>query len=292
MIGINVLLCLAWSLHCCAGGACELSVLPAPDASLVTRRYRPILAAVTPNVSALWPRIKKLPSLDSGPVEMVEIPSGKFIMGCNSSVDTFCNGDELPARSILIGRYLIDREEVTFDSFRQCVQAGVCEPFPKTSQCDASTMASAAPMACATWTDAATYCAWRGKRLPTEAEWELAARGRQASIYPWGNAPICTDERTQGSVPPHAECVVPVGKDVSVWGVRRMATGVREWVADWYASDITRMPRANPDGPQAGQYKVVRGGMNTFSLREARASFRSWRSVDVRDPSVGFRCAQ
>ena len=111
------------------------------------------------------------------------VPGGAFTMGCNAAVDQNCEGDENPMRSVTLTAFEIDQTEVTQGRYAACVAAGKCAPPSCAWNCDES----ASPAVCVTWDQAKAYCAWAGRRLPTEAEWELAARGTDGRKYPWGN---------------------------------------------------------------------------------------------------------
>jgi formylglycine-generating enzyme len=229
-------------------------------------------------------------SADAGlaPAEMVLIAAGPFTRGCNPAADKTCATDERPARTITLAAFQIDRTEVTQEAYDRCVRAGACGApagFDPTAR-------PKHPVLKATWAMGDGYCRWAGKRLPTEAEWEKAARGAdQARLYPWGNdPPNCT--RAQ-----YRDCgfadAVPVSalSGASVYRVDDMAGNVAEWVGDYYAADYyTSAPATDPRGPATGTARVARGGGFTASAGGLRVTARAAATAAAADQ--GFRCAK
>ena len=179
--------------------------------------------------------------------------------------------------------------EITNAQYERCVRAGACdEPGSLSHQEDPDYVEH--PVVSVTWSDADSFCTWAGGRLPTEAEWEYAARGLEGHIYPWGDdAPTC--ELTNLN-----DCwggTMPVGSfpDSASWcGAEDMAGNVWEWVADWYG-DYSSEAQTNPTGPETGSCKVQRGGgWIEYSRHQLRAANRDPDTPDDRDPSSGFRC--
>lgn len=234
------------------------------------------------------------------PPGMILIPGGEFEMGSNIH-----SVDELPARQVNVDPFYIDLYEVTVADYEACVAAGQCNiPGPGAGCNWALPGVEDHPVNCVSWTDANAYCSlWAGtpiaKRLPTEAEWEKAARSDDARLYPWGDEPLpsCThasmDEGAGGGC--GAYSTIPVGSKPlgdSPYGVHDMAGGVWDWTADWYAPyDVAETD--NPTGPASGMLKVMRGGgWVTADLNWFRTSARIGQPTTNVNLNVGFRCAQ
>lgn len=238
---------------------------------------------------------------------MKKIARGRFTLGCRDRRDPACEADERPPRQIFLDSFAIDEYEVTWRDYAACVEAGACEKITL-AQCEVWTgeafvrgaplaagfLGESHPVVCATWAQAAEYCIWRGKRLPTEAEWERAARGPDARRqYPWGDAPpTCARAQTYSC----GLTTAPVGRrqaGVSPDGIHDLAGNASEWVADWYhPSAYQHASRANPLGPARGDVKVVRGGSFYDGPGYLRASYRYGLSPQWGYATVGFRCAR
>jgi len=228
--------------------------------------------------------------VDDNGVRMVLIPSGVFMMGSSSG-----HVEEQPVHVVLLDNYYIDKYEVTNAQYKVCVDAGRCEQ-PTNINLYVNIHYEQHPVVFINWDMASTYCEWRDARLPTEAEWEKAARGTTERTYPWGEGIDCTfaNFKTDASF-----CVgdtTPVGtyeKGRSLYGVYDMAGNVMEWVADWYdESYYSKSSDANPLGPEKGKYRVLRGGAwnsNEFYLRTTN---RSRVIPVVSQNTYGMRCAR
>jgi formylglycine-generating enzyme required for sulfatase activity len=235
------------------------------------------------------------------PPGMVEVPGGMFEMGSTA-------GDvhEMPIRQVQVDAFWMDETEVTVDAYSACVDDGACtEPNADSGNCNWMVAGREDhPVNCVGWYDAEDYCGWAEggtKRLPTEAEWEKAARGTDAREYPWGDspAPSCTHVVMSGggSYGCGMDSTWAVGSKPlgdSPYGAHDMAGNVYEWVADWWADSYDAAETDNPTGPVMGSYRVLRGGFWAFSTGDYfRAAHRasSGPSHGAGD-AHGFRCAR
>ena len=222
------------------------------------------------------------------PADMVFVPAGEFGMGCNEKVDNQCRADEKPYHKVYLNAFYIDKYEVTNDAYKKCVGAGICSANQKFK----GFADSQQPVVGVDWNQASTYCSWAGKRLPTEAEWEKAARGTDGRTYPWGEGTDCA-KANYG--PCNQEKTKSVGSypfGASPYGAMDMAGNVWEWVADWYDENYYQnSPNRNPTGPGSGQYRVLRGGSGGDPIT-LRASSRGRNNPGYMDLYVGLRCAR
>jgi formylglycine-generating enzyme required for sulfatase activity len=223
------------------------------------------------------------------PGDMVDVAAGDFGMGCNDEVDDACADDEQPLHRPSISAFEIDRTEVTQAQYTACMSAGQCAP----PSCDWNCDNQDYPASCVTWTQAAAYCAWADKRLPTEAEWEKAARGAEGSKYPWGNdEPDCSLANMSGCSS-GAMAVGSLTAGASPYGALDMAGNMVEFVADWYdEAYYASSPEADPPGPKSGTRHVGRGGGFKSDAEYLRASKRDWYDDTDAAASLGFRCAR
>jgi serine/threonine-protein kinase len=222
----------------------------------------------------------------------VEVPAGSFLMGSEAGAV-----DERPVHRVSGSAFVMDRYEVTNARYAACVQAGDCSEPALASSFTRPAYFGAAdyndyPVIHVSWGQAASFCAWAGGRLPTEAEWERAARGTADSrTYPWGDsAPDCTKANLAGCVGDTDRVGRrPAGQ--SPYGVFDMAGNVWEWTADWYeAGFYSRSPSQDPTGPDMGHLKVMRGGCWVSGGSSLRATCRKAELPSLWAPNVGFRC--
>jgi formylglycine-generating enzyme required for sulfatase activity len=227
-------------------------------------------------------------------MQMVFVPAGKFRMGSETAYD-----DEKPVHEVYLDAFWIDKYEVSNAHYAQCVAEGTCSrPLSVESHSRDSYYGNPTyddyPVIKVIWTQADDYCRWVGGRLPTEAEWEKAARGTHARKYTWGDtAPSCSlanfgglfgcvgDTSAVGSYPAGA----------SPYGAMDMAGNVWEWVADWFGEDYySKSPLQNPSGPVSGEYRVLRGGSWFNTELGVRSARRSWNDPNSTNFVIGFRC--
>ena len=186
---------------------------------------------------------------------MVHIPAGKFLQGCdNKRKDNNCAGDETPQRLVRLSSYYMDIYEVSVMQFKACVEAGACSAKGASL---GSMNGDDQPVHAITWYEASKYCAWLGKRLPTEAQWERAARGDRGAINAWGKELGCKySNSSMGETPllrgqVYRVCengptpVTWFKRDESPWGLYQMGGNVSEWVSDWYTPDYYRKGGSN-----------------------------------------------
>jgi formylglycine-generating enzyme required for sulfatase activity len=258
-------------------------------------------------------------------MQLVYVPSGQFKMGsdeedidfalqlCSEYIDDCQRGwyeDQQPSHIVSLDGFWIDKYEVTNAQYQKCVEASVCHA-PITCNWGEPTYGEGDnidhPVVCVNWQGAHDYCQWAGGRLPTEAEWEYAARGPDANLFPWGDTfdgslanscdVNCTFDWKFSGYDDGYEQTAPVGSypdGISWCGAEDMAGNVWEWVSDWYDSNYYSVsPAANPGGPNSGEHRVARGG----SWRDGSngelhlAAMRFYPGIpSLRVSTVGFRC--
>ena len=234
---------------------------------------------------------KKISSQDG--MTLLYIPEGSFQMGSkDGSID-----DEKPAHTVYLDAFWIDQTDVTNAMYARCVSAGTCKPpklstsITRKSYYDNAQYADY-PVIYIDWTQADAYCKWAGRSLPSEAQWEKAARGADGRTYPWGEG-IDKTKANYGENVGDTTKVNSYLDGASPYGALDMAGNVGQWLADWYDSTYYQnSPQNNPTGPTSGSSRVVRGGSWFTSVDSARSARR-----DGEDPSysdnylVGFRCS-
>ena len=230
---------------------------------------------------------------------LLYVPAGEFLMG-STDADTSASSDEKPQHTVTLDAYWIDQTEVTNAQYAKCVaDNGACKkPTNKSSYTPSSHYGNSEfdnyPVVSVDWNMANAYCSWAERELPTEAQWEKAARGIDGNIYPWGNespnSNLLNYNQNVGDVTEVGK--YPNGK--SVYGAYDMAGNVWEWVSDWYRDTYYQSsPLSNPLGPYTGQYRVHRGGSwNDIEDLVTRSASRNWYTPGFTLNIIGFRCAR
>lgn len=301
-----------------------------------TRAVQTMLAKLTMQVSSTQEGNTKPPSFSSIPptastktavpqpsagemsvnpadgAEIVYIPAGEFLMGSDPDNDPHFWGPEYPSHIVYVDGFWLYRTEVTNDMYKACVRAESCTtPYTTGTYVAQSYYTSSSfsdyPVVNVTWHQANDYCEWAGGRLPLEAEWEKAARGEDARLFPWGNQTpsgsfvnLCDrncpyEEERLTNMNDGYPTTAPVGSfpaGASPYELLDMSGNVWEWVADWYQVDYyQRSPERNPTGPVAGDEKVIRGG-SWYNLIDAQRTVVRFKRIpgEFRE-MVGFRCA-
>jgi formylglycine-generating enzyme required for sulfatase activity len=228
--------------------------------------------------------------------EMARIPGGDFRMGASLD-DKQAAYDEHPAHTVRVGGFWLDRTEVTNDEYRQCVDAGVCTPPQRPASFEDPNLGKL-PVMWVDWFQARTYARWAGKRLPTEAEWEWAARAGEADRFPWG-------QDWQDGL---ANAMGAIGRDrwagpspvasfqPNEWGVHDLLGNAAEWVQDLYHQNYWDAPNharswVQFNGGLVERQRVVRGGSHIVPWNRLRVSYRDERPALNFHRGVGFRCA-
>jgi len=238
--------------------------------------------------SPIMPIDRKISPADG--MVQVYVPEGEFLMGVG---DTHTFSDS-PQHKVFLDVFWIDQVEVTNAMYLKCIRAGGCsDPVTDNIYYDKWIYRNY-PMIYVVWSQAQEYCQWAGRRLPTEAEWEKAARGVNGDSYPWGNeapnARLANYDETMilEAVPSFR---YPLG--ASPYGVFNMSGNVREWVADWFDPEYyTYSPYSNPTGPETGKKRSLRGGSYVENKREIAVYVRYSHQPDSAGLNRGFRCAQ
>ena len=267
------------------GFRCALAVTTAPTALYTTP------APLLPNIETSQPPSPTASQLGIGSTQksdvdsmvQVYVPAGEFEMGSNAY------DNEKPIHTVYLDAFWIDQTEVTNAQYEQCVSDGACGT-PWGSHYTNSQYSNH-PVVYVDWNESVKYCEWAGRRLPTEAEWEKAARGEDGRTYPWGEGIDCDRANYHGCV--HDTSAVgsyPAG--ASPYDVLDMAGNVLEWVADWYADDYYENSSGdNPKGPESGDHHVERGGSWGDLGRVVRSANRFLYPPGYYSNELGFRCA-
>ena len=254
-----------------------------------------------PKPPSLWSPLDEAErlALTEVPAGMISIPEGAFLMGSDPRIDRAAGPQEQPQREVYVDAFSIDRFEVSNVNYLRYVLAtGAAWPHYWRGQPFADKMAKH-PVIGVSWREADAYCSWRGARLPTEAEWEKAARGGDGRMFPWGNEPagwiksnIAHPGSKRGAKYPPLANVDRYDNGVSPYGVHQLAGNVSEWVSDWFDPEYyRRQENRNPRGPASGEDKVFRGGSWNEDPEVARSAGRNSAGLDHWSYLTGFRCA-
>jgi len=239
---------------------------------------------------------------------MVTVPAGNFTMGCNfSNPDIPCLPNTYPAHTVYLDSFLIDKNMVTYSRYNACISSGNCTDLFAGAGCNAGMpWNNDHPVNCVDFEQAKTFCEWEGKRLPTEAEWEKAARGTDGRMFPWGNdLPNCNlavmndQPFVDGVMGPGcgSGTTQPVGSrpaGASPYGALDMSGNLWQWTQDWYSDTyFQNSPTDNPQGPSTGDYKVVKG--SDWGMRAAPELISTIRFNYAplgQGYLIGFRCVK
>jgi len=236
---------------------------------------------------------------------MVRISSGTFMMGCLQE-DSACENDEKPAHQVTVNSFWMDRTEVTNADYQKCVSAKACSGIDETScmkfegstykrggSLDQRFIAVNLPVVCVSWEQARQYCQWAGKRLPTEAEWEYAARAGTTTKYGCGDDPSCLNATSWFAGNSENITHAVAQKQPNDWGLYDMLGNAWEWTADWYSADYYSFsPSDNPKGHLSGSSRALRGGSWIRNFNDLRISNRGLNSPSEGFNGIGFRCAR
>ncbi len=264
-----------------------------------TTRWR-MIAAIVVAVCAVAqsPVVVAVPvSKELAPVPMVTIPAGEFLMG---NPEGKGRADEWPQRSVYLDAFAIDQVEVTNERYMRFVMSTGHRNPPNpygTGPLLSVKGIEQLPVAQTTWYDAKAYCSWAKKRLPTEAEWEKAARGTDGRLFPWGNEPATLKRANFDREWEDEKTLYPVGSlpgGDSPYGVKDMAGNAREWVSDWYDPEYYKhAPDRNPQGPdKKGVVRSIRGGSWHSPVADITTSARGRGGFALQTHGTGFRCAR
>ena len=220
---------------------------------------------------------------------MVYVPEGAFEMGSKTMSSGY--PDEKPIHTVYLDAFWIDQTEVTNAMYADCVADGSCKNMADYMD---ETGKKGHPVVGVDWYNAHAYCEWAGRRLPSEAEWEKAARGTDGRTYPWGEGISCSlaNYKPENYCVGDTSAVGSYPNGASPFGALDMAGNVREWVQDWYDSDYyNNSPSSNPTGPSSGDSRVLRGGSWDINSWVMRLALRYWYVPTFAEDYLGFRCA-
>lgn len=287
-------------------GICETE-LGLPEGKDTVKKWLTIAPQTHPERGKMLALLAKAQAAKELPLEWVPVPEGEFIMGA-ADTDTQSTPDERPQHKVTLDAFLIGKYEVTNAQYYAFVKAtghrvpeNCCDPKYSIWQGGvAPPTVEGLPVINVSWDDAVAFCKWSGGRLPTEAEWEKAARGTDGRMYPWGTEPP-SGNRANYSFDPVSVWDGPASlakKDQyefgrSPYGAYEMAGNVWEWVQDWYEENYYKAsPPANPKGPEKGEGRVIRGASWRNTADMLRSSNRNKHLPTERRVYIGIRCAK
>ena len=259
---------------------------PTPTKVLTPTRTSTITPTLTPTLGIGSTMIREKDGMG-----MVYVPEGTFTMG---STDSDAAYDESPVREVRLDAYWIDKYEVSNGQYQKCVNAGKCTKPRSTDSYTRSSYYGKAeydnyPVIYVSWHQAKAYCEWAGGSLPTEAQWEKAARGTDARKYPWGDESPNSNLVNYGEIKGDTTAVGSYPRGASPYGAMDMAGNVWEWVLDWYGP-YDAAETNNPQGPGTGDYRVLRGGGWYSSSGGIRSANRRYLNPTITGDYIGFRC--
>ena len=261
-----------------------------------TRRSAVAVIVMTAWAVCSSPVVAAPPAKELDPVPMVTIAAGEFLMGNPEGVG---RADEWPQRSVYLDTFAIDQVEVTNERYMTFVAATGHRNPPNpygTGPLLSVKGIEQLPVVQITWYDAKAYCSWAKKRLPTEAEWEKAARGTDGRKFPWGNDPATVKRANFDREWDEERTLHPVGTlsaGDSPYGVKDLSGNAREWVQDWYDAEYYKhAPDRNPRGPEKGIVRSIRGGSWHSPVSDITAGARGRGGFALQTHGTGFRCAR
>ncbi len=222
----------------------------------------------------------------------IYVPAGEFAMG----TDHLKFIGSTPEHKVYLRAFWIDQTAVTNAMYAGCVAAGACTYLyarPGYNPGYSNPLHRDSPVTFVSWDEARLYCAWAGRRLPTEAEWEKAARGTQALFYPWGSAPPDISLLNFGNYIGGTVSVYRYPRGASPYGVLQLEGNIRQWTQDWFDPNYYSVsPYMDPQGPASGLHKVLRGASYSDNERQVLAFIRFDHTPTSRGANRGFRCVQ
>jgi len=285
----------------CSGSSCQSSTASCDDGNACTTdscdtasgcKHAPIQDGSACGASQICNSGSCITGTPTPPADMAYIPGGTFQMGCVPG-DSACDADEKPQHAVKIPGFFLDLNDVVFQDYLVCAEAGKCAAQGSGAKCTFGKVGF--PVNCVSWSQAAAYCAWKGKRMPTEAEWERAARGGVGGkLFAWGSDSVdCSHAAYSdcGLTSPLAYGVKLAGKNA--YGLTDMAGNVAQWVADFYDDKYyATSPASSPTGPDVSSSgdHVRRGGSYASPASGMRVSDRDL--GQLASPEIGFRCAK